>query len=283
MKSLAEIEPYVRQMVRWRYHGSKLETTRIGYSYGLHLFIEGNGFMNINKKIYKVEKYTLIFIRPGQVHSFLHDKNTSLESYSIYFDLWMQPTKALPRHVFFPDTPILSLMTKTEPCEELDRIPIRTCLKSFPDLVELFLQLDNSSKLNFYSEEITNSLMYTLILNLYNIIQNKEPRDYRILQIMNEMERFPERNLSYEEWCIKCNLEKSHFYKLFKKETGKSPKQYLLSIKMKKAAILLNESRKSITFISEQLGYDSIHYFSKQFTEFYGISPTAYRKRNNNY
>ena len=108
MKTLADIDPFVRHMVRWRYHGSKLEGTRIGYSYGFHMFINGNGYMLIDKKKINVEKYTLIFIRPGQVHSFYHDADVSLESYSVYFDLWMQPTDRLPRHSFHPETPNLS-------------------------------------------------------------------------------------------------------------------------------------------------------------------------------
>ncbi|WP_237763041.1 AraC family transcriptional regulator [Paenibacillus sp. A3] len=43
---------------------------------------------------------------------------------------------------------------------------------------------------------------------------------------------------------------------------------------------MLLESRQSVTSISDNLGYDSIHYFSKQFAAYYGISPTAFRSRN---
>nr|WP_275900566.1 helix-turn-helix transcriptional regulator [Paenibacillus periandrae] len=82
------------------------------------------------------------------------------------------------------------------------------------------------------------------------------------------------------DWQIQSGLQKTHFYNLFKQMTGLSPKAYLLKIKMRRAAATLLESNRSITDISMYLGYASIHYFTKQFTAYFGVSPTQFRNRH---
>lgn len=56
-----------------------------------------------------------------------------------------------------------------------------------------------------------------------------------------------------------------------------SPNDYLIQIRMKKATVLLQESKRSITSVAEELGYTTIHFFTRQFTSHYGVSPSHYR------
>ena len=128
-----------------------------------------------------------------------------------------------------------------------------------------------------YRQETVNSLLYSLMLQWFNAIHNTRPTDARIIQIIKEMENYPERRISYETWCEKCGLQRSYFYTLFKKETGMSPNDYLIQIRMKKATVLLQESKRLITSVADELGYTTVHFFSRQFTAHYGVSPSQYR------
>jgi len=71
----------------------------------------------------------------------------------------------------------------------------------------------------------------------------------------------------------------SPFYlgRIFKDETGLSPIQYSISNKIASAKSLLANSDMSVSEIAAELGYDSIHYFSKMFSKVVGVSPRAYR------
>ena len=70
----------------------------------------------------------------------------------------------------------------------------------------------------------------------------------------------------------------SHLRKMFKKYTGISPHQYYLDLKLMRAREMIVTTEKSIKEISFELGFDSIHYFSRLFKKKVGTNPTELRK-----
>lgn len=76
---------------------------------------------------------------------------------------------------------------------------------------------------------------------------------------------------------LSCN--KSTFIRRFKAETGQSPGQYLQTIRMENAKILLKSQSYSIELIANMTGYACANYFCKAFLKRIGESPGHYRKR----
>ncbi len=79
---------------------------------------------------------------------------------------------------------------------------------------------------------------------------------------------------------ISKNMYLSPVYisKLFKEETGDSPINYLIQLRLEKAKeILLNNENISIQDIAKTVGYDDAYYFSKLFKKYYGVSPSNYK------
>jgi AraC-like DNA-binding protein len=72
----------------------------------------------------------------------------------------------------------------------------------------------------------------------------------------------------------------SYFRKMFKKYTGVSPHQYQLGLKVLRARELILTTDKSIKEIGYQLGFSSIHYFSRFFKNKVGVSPTELKSVN---
>ncbi|MDD4102673.1 MAG: AraC family transcriptional regulator, partial [Kiritimatiellae bacterium] len=64
---------------------------------------------------------------------------------------------------------------------------------------------------------------------------------------------------------------------IFREATGLSPKQFQLKARMDRAARLLAESPLAVGEIAEQVGYENIYHFSRQFKRAHGVSPTRYR------
>ena len=65
---------------------------------------------------------------------------------------------------------------------------------------------------------------------------------------------------------------------IFKKETNTTPKNYLTSLRIRKAKELLLETRDSVSYISQSVGFSDSLAFSKFFKKETGLSPLHYRK-----
>ncbi|MGZ9584745.1 AraC family transcriptional regulator [Paenibacillus marinisediminis] len=278
MGLLTEIQPYIRAAHKYNYKGSREEQRRRGYTYAFHLFTDGHGHMVVNDERYSVSCGTLIFVRPGEPHSFEHIPGEAMDACNIYCDLWSAPGPDQPTFAYEWNSYDEGWLTERQPCEELDKIPTCISLRAYPHLIELLNQtLIAYNRQGKYASEAASSCFYAWMLQWSDCMLEDHLADYRIARILEEMDRYPEQRKSYEYWCEQSGLEKSQFYRLFKLETGMSPKAYILDARMKKAAVLLMESSRSVTEIALSLGYDSVHYFTNQFTSIYGVSPTSYR------
>lgn len=75
------------------------------------------------------------------------------------------------------------------------------------------------------------------------------------------------------------NIHPNYLYSVFKKTYGQTPSNYLRSIRMAQASMLLTLTDYPISMISESLGYTNPFQFSTVFKSYYGLSPSAYRKK----
>ena len=76
------------------------------------------------------------------------------------------------------------------------------------------------------------------------------------------------------------NLSNSRYVANFKKQTGKSPNEYIIDLRLQLAKSLLENTKMSIKQISEKVGYSDQYFFSRLFKNHIGISPQKYRKEN---
>lgn len=73
-------------------------------------------------------------------------------------------------------------------------------------------------------------------------------------------------------------MSSSHFFRVFKKEVGQPPQDYLNKVRMKVVKNLLKASDKSITEIAFDCGFNSSSYFSACFRKVFNMTPSAYQK-----
>ncbi len=67
-------------------------------------------------------------------------------------------------------------------------------------------------------------------------------------------------------------MSKATFYRLFKRELGISPNDYILTEKMNKAKELLSHPGNKIAAISYELGFSDSNYFIRAFKKIVGIT-----------
>lgn len=66
---------------------------------------------------------------------------------------------------------------------------------------------------------------------------------------------------------------------VYKKKTGRTINQFILDARMKRAEELVLETNLQLGEIATRLGYANQNYFTKIFTRYFGISPSAYRNK----
>ena len=69
-----------------------------------------------------------------------------------------------------------------------------------------------------------------------------------------------------------------HMSRVFKKETGCTPMQYVAQLRLGKAQTLLVHTDMPITEIAYNVGYNSSNSFNYAFLKLIGLTPGAYRK-----
>ena len=88
----------------------------------------------------------------------------------------------------------------------------------------------------------------------------------------------PEYEWNFAEEAQKCHVTLTHFRRIFKEITDMSPQQFLLQMRLNRAAELLKASTAPIKEIAAMAGWDNVFYFSRMFRKKYYISPLQYRR-----
>lgn len=86
--------------------------------------------------------------------------------------------------------------------------------------------------------------------------------------------------LTLEEIAAGVSMSPSHFLRLFKKATDRTPMEFLKCIRLEKARKLLVRTDRNLTQIAFDCGFNSSSYFSTAFVSEYGITPSEYRRQN---
>ncbi len=73
------------------------------------------------------------------------------------------------------------------------------------------------------------------------------------------------------------DVSRTHFFRIFKEQTGQSPYKHHLQLKIRRAGEMLRDSNLTVKQISIALGFRNPYHFSKLFRTKTGTSPRQYR------
>ena len=83
--------------------------------------------------------------------------------------------------------------------------------------------------------------------------------------------------ISVEDLAAVAGLSRAHFSRMFTKTFGESPRAYLQSRRLERAAALLRYTDRSVAEICVMVGLQSIGSFTTSFARVFGKPPAAYR------
>jgi len=84
--------------------------------------------------------------------------------------------------------------------------------------------------------------------------------------------------LDVEQLASMANMSSSTFHRNFKHVTASSPIQYVKKIRLNRARELLQDQGLKVKQVAAQVGYESPTQFSREFTRYFGQSPSLYNR-----
>ncbi len=78
-------------------------------------------------------------------------------------------------------------------------------------------------------------------------------------------------------------LSVRHFSRVFKEIYSVPPMEYIISLRLKHACVLLQDSDTTVSEVALNVGFSNISFFSRCFKERLGLSPRDYRRQTSRY
>lgn len=218
--------------------------------YELVYFHKAGGTLSLGGKTYPLQSGTIYIAYPGTQHSEIHT-GSGLVSF-LGFDCTNFPHRAVNESAynFLRHKNIGSIIEKI--------------------ITEAVEQNQN------YTELISHMLA-EIILLLQRYIAADEPHTKNLGYISSYISEYYNQPIDFNRLAEISGYSRDRFRHIFTREFGISPKQMQIDIRLKKAAKLLSETKKSCTEIASLCGFSTGSQFSKMFTDKYKIPPNKFR------
>jgi len=118
-------------------------------------------------------------------------------------------------------------------------------------------------------------------MTLENIQTRNEYKAW-IYKTFDYIEKNLDKQFTLDELASVANFSKFHFHRIFQAMVGETPFQFIMRLRLEKAATLIVMSmNESISQIAYQCGFSDISIFSRNFKTYFKISATQYRQQKN--
>jgi len=102
---------------------------------------------------------------------------------------------------------------------------------------------------------------------------NRNPLTY----VLNYIKANLNEKININKLTDKACMSKASFYRLFKRELGISPNDFILSEKISRAKQLLSNPGAKVAAVSYELGFSDANYFIRAFKKIEGVTPGNYQ------
>lgn len=218
--------------------------------YLLHYVFSGKGTFSVNGNSYTVSKGQMFIIKPHEIVSYVADGKEPWDYCWVGFE----------SRVSMPEI-------------------MNNCVLTIPAAEHIFSGLKVCDKTLAEKEYYICAKIFELLSLLEQPASRGKAKSYQnIMKAKEYIDANYVNPITVETLSEYLGINRSYFSTTFKKAIGKSPQQYLVDVRLGKAAELITTQGYSASAAALSSGYTDIFNFSKMFKRKYGLSPTAYAK-----
>ena len=228
--------------------------------YIMHLVTKGKGKLIIDKKTYDVKEGDCFLVPPNLMTSYTAD---SIDPFSYYW-------------IGFGGIDALELLIKAGFLSNDTYVihPIH-----YDTILKRLINVTNVNSTDGTAEYVLIGELYLIFADMINVsaVHSNEAA------YMEEALRFIKENyqkfITVSDIANHLGIDRTYLFRLFKKEINVSPIDYLISLRIEKAKLLLVNTKKPVKEISQLIGYSSYTSFVRSFKNKCKLLPSEYRNK----
>jgi len=131
-----------------------------------------------------------------------------------------------------------------------------------------------------------STYFYSVFFHLLSLHQNEHEESSTVsapmtmyMEAVDYIESHLNSQIKVTDLCHRLHIVPDYLYKIFKRYSGMSTQEYIVSSKMRVAEILLSSPEHSIADIADMVGYADQGQLTKAFRRIYNMTPSAYRRK----
>lgn len=218
----------------------------------------GEGEVVLNGEPYAVKRGSCFLFRPGDETSATHNPGRPLVITYIHFDV-LRPPADIPHPYRILADPVDAEMMLT-------RYVRLFLMETFGREVEAKLVL-KQLMIHLLREDRSAPASAGTSTQLVEVIR----------EAANYIRQHPGAINKVEELALRAQLSPRYFSTKFKEIIGQTVQSYLIQAKIDRAEHLLHYAGMTVTEVADALGYRDVFFFSRQFKQYTGKSPSEMR------
>lgn len=226
--------------------------------------VRGRGFCTIAGAHHVAKAGELMVIPAGEPHGYGSDP---AEPWTVH---WFH---AMGTHL--PRLLALLGVTRERPIVRLGRAPALEAL--FVEIREALEDDFSEQQLLYAAQALTH--LFGVMIRLSARGQGEPKATQRVLATIAQMKKELGASRSVADLAALADLSPSRYSELFRRCTGRSPKEYLMRLRIHRAAQLLDTTDLSVQAVALEVGFSDPLHFSRAFRRVHELSPRKYRER----
>jgi AraC-like DNA-binding protein len=264
------------RMVDFRCHCMECSTTPEEYTRTFNFCFVRKGYFEyrVFRRNLEVHVGRVLISKAGTTHYTHHIANQPDVCSVLYFtNAFVERLREkYPAAAWFFDNPdVQSLLLKCTP--EADYFHFMLLNKSAMKLPQLQRDEWALQLVEHVMNTLTNTLPQPIAPSLkrHHLSTVEKAKDY-LLQHFDQ-------DVHLQALADHCCVSLFHFARIFKEITGWSPYQYLTSIRLHHARVLMESTEQPVSEIALLCGYSNTEHFSTAYRQRFGVAPSLHRAR----
>lgn len=246
------------------------------------VYVDNGEFSAVaDDKIIPLKKNSIIFHKPNEFHNVITNGKISPSLVVIGFVCNSLCMSAFQNQVLTLSESERALLARII-------VEARSCFEGRLDDPYQEKLIRMKTPLSFAGEELIRHYLEELLILLYRrnffrtlpVISEPHSKPSSHMEAYHRIVLYMEKNidktLTVKDICDANFISPPYLQKVFRETQKCGAIDFFLHLKLEAAKQMIREQQLNFSQIADRLGYSSIHYFSKQFKRFTGMSPSQY-------